>query len=199
MGPAVPASCDTHGPVLLERNKLFTRQRSQQRKGGTKDAFRVRESRLPTSPSIHLAVQGKSRTSSPSTPAWRVLCILQLQSHPSSSTRIFLGKSNCVKKSRLRRTKSMVKACFHIPGLSAIPLELKLSMRTLGSMPEASEPPRGRVGPWTSLIPLCFGPPASAVLQEELLTSPARPITTALQQVCATMWVWPGTCRSWYV
>lgn len=71
----------------------------------------------------------------------------------------------------------MMKACFHIPGLSTIPIELKLSMRTLGSMPGASKPPRDRVGRWTSLSSLlCFGPPASAVLQEELLTSPARPI-----------------------
>lgn len=51
----------------------------------------------------------------------------------------------------------MMKACFHIPGLSTIPIELKLSMRTLGSMPGASKPPRDRVGRWTSLSSLlCF-------------------------------------------
>lgn len=122
MGPAILGSCDTHGPVLLEENKPFTRQRSQQRGGGMWDAFKVKESRLSTSPSIHsLAVQGKSRTSlSPGGALLPSASIPSLQLNQHFPWKRQLGKEIHV---RLRRTKSMVKARYHAPGISAIPIE----------------------------------------------------------------------------
>lgn len=89
------------------------------------DAFKVKVSGLSTSPSIHSsAVQEKSQTTSSSTPALGFLSILQLQSHPSSSTSILTWKMQLDKEIhvRLRRTKSMVKAHHHTPGISVIPL-----------------------------------------------------------------------------
>lgn len=197
------ASCDSRGPALLEENKPFTRRREPTVRGRHAGCFQregVQAVYLPFNSQLSCAGEEQDQQSECPSPKGSL--------HPSASNPSFQLNQHFPLERQLdkeihvwlRRTKSVVKARYHTPGISAIPIEQKLSRIALGPVPGLSEPPRDRAGPRTRHRALCallpkFQPQMCCRRSCLLLKPRSSPQPFS---ECATVWTWPGMCRSSY-